>query len=101
MRSAVLRHTDDMRRYHSRSKNAVYRVDNWREYERALQARGDVTLWLTPAAMANWTPCMRVGRRGQPKYTDLAIETALTLRLFFRMPLRQRGGPRNCGQWWN
>ena len=39
-----------------------------------------------------WAPG-RVGTRGgQFKYSDLAIETALTLRLIFHLPLRQAEG---------
>ena len=32
----------------------TYRVGNWAEYDRALVRRGDVTLWLTPDAIATW-----------------------------------------------
>ena len=57
-----------------------YRVANWASYDRALVGRGDVTLWLAPEAIDAWAPG-RVGTRGgQFKYSDLAIETALTLR---------------------
>src|SRR5215217_597991 len=31
---------------------ARYRVQNWPEYDRALQRRGDLTVWVTPAAVA-------------------------------------------------
>ena len=69
-----------------------YRVGNWPAYERALVQRGDVTLWLSPAAIAAWTPGLS-GRPGGPrKFSDHAIETALTLRLVFRLPLRQTEG---------
>ena len=69
-----------------------YRVANWSSYDRALVRRGDVTLWLTPEAIAAWEPG-RVGTRGgQRRYSDLAIETALTLRLIFHLPLRQAEG---------
>ncbi|MGV3520504.1 IS5 family transposase [Luteitalea sp.] len=69
-----------------------YRVGNWRAYERALVSRGDVTLWLSPDARAGWTvpPSGRPG--GQHRFSNLAIETALTLRLVFRLPLRQTEG---------
>ena len=61
----------------------TYRVGNWAEYDRALVQRGDVTLWLTPDAIATWAAA-GVGRRsGQLQYSDLAIETALTLSLIF------------------
>ena len=39
-----------------------YRVGNWAEYDRALVRRGDVTLWLTPDAIATWAAA-GVGRR--------------------------------------
>ena len=61
----------------------TYRVGNWAEYDRALVRRGDVTLWLTPDAIATWAAA-GVGRRsGQLQYSDLAIETGLTLSLIF------------------
>ena len=69
-----------------------YRVGNWAEYDRALVRRGDVTLWLTPDAIATWAAA-GVGRRSGPlQYSDLAIETALTLSLLFHVPLRQTEG---------
>ena len=69
-----------------------YHVGNWPEYERALVGRGDVTLWLSDDAMDAWRPAPS-GRPGGPrKFSDLAIETALTLRLVFRLPLRQTEG---------
>ena len=65
---------------------------NWPAYNRALVRRGDVTVWLSSEAIATWTP-RRSGRRGgQPRYLDLAIETALTLRLIYHLPLRQAEG---------
>ena len=71
---------------------SMYRVGNWAEYDRALVRRGDVTLWLTPDAIATWAAA-GVGRRsGHLQYADLAIETALTLRLIFHVPLRQTEG---------
>ena len=70
----------------------TYRVGNWAEYDRALVRRGDVTLWLTPDAIATWAAA-GVGRRSGPlQYSDLAIETALTLSLIFHVPLRQTAG---------
>ena len=69
-----------------------YRVANWAAYNKALVRRGDVTVWLSAEAIAAWTP-RRSGRRGgQRRYSDLAIETALTLRLLYHLPLRQAEG---------
>ena len=69
-----------------------YHVGNWPAYDRALVQRGDVTLWLTPEAVATWSAAGVGKRGGQLQYSDLAIETALTLRLLFHLPLRQTEG---------
>ena len=69
-----------------------YRVRNWASYERALIGRGNITIWLSRAAIAAWTPEGPRTRGAPPKYSDLAIETALTLRLLFHLPLRQAEG---------
>ena len=69
-----------------------YRVRNWASYERALVQRGDVTVWLSADAIAAWTPEVGGRRGGQRKYSEVAIETALTLRLIFHLPLRQAEG---------
>ncbi len=44
---------------------ARYRVENWREYDVALRARGSLTVWVTPEAIAAWHPArtgLRCGR---------------------------------------
>ena len=69
-----------------------YHVGNWPEYERALVRRGDITLWLSADAIDAWTPRPSGRRGGQRKFSDQAIETALTLRLVFGLPLRQAEG---------
>ena len=69
-----------------------YRVANWLTYNQALVRRGDVTLWLASEAIAAWTPRRSGHRGGQRRYSDLAIETALTLRLRYHLPLRQAEG---------
>ena len=62
-------------RVHPRYKTK-YRVGNWPAYDRALVQRGDVTLWLTPEAIATWE-AVGVGKRGgQLQYSEVAIETS-------------------------
>src|SRR3712207_5360810 len=69
-----------------------YRVTNWPEYDRALQRRGSLTVWVTPEALAAWHP-PKTGRRGRsPQYADLAIEAGHLLRLAFGRPWRQTEG---------
>src|SRR3954452_14230521 len=69
-----------------------YRVTNWAEYDAGLRARGSLTVWFTPEAIAAWVAAPRTTRGGQPSYSDLAITTALTLRAAFRLALRQTEG---------
>jgi len=69
-----------------------YRVGNWREYDRGLVRRGDLTLWISPEAVGAWKPSPSGARGGQRRFSDTAIETALTLRLIFHLPLRQTEG---------
>ena len=72
---------------------ARYRVQNWPEYDRALQQRGSLTVWVTPEALAAWQPPPRTGRRGRPRdYSEVAIETGHLLRLAFGRPWRQTEG---------
>ena len=55
-----------------------YCVANWAAYNQALVRRGDVTVWLSSEAVAAWTPGRSGRRGGQRRYSDLAIETAMT-----------------------
>lgn len=76
---------------HPKYKTA-YRVSNWPEYEKSLRDRGDITVWFSEDAINGWTRA-KTGKRGaQPVYSDIAIETALTLRVVFHLPLRQTEG---------
>ena len=69
-----------------------YRVTNWSQYDKALAKRGDITLWISEEAIESWAP-KPSGKRGAPrKYSNLAIETALLLRLVYGLPLRQAEG---------
>ena len=49
-------------------------------------------MWLAPDAITTWEAVGVGTRGGQRQYSDLAIETALTLRLIFHLPLRQTEG---------
>ncbi len=69
-----------------------YRVGNWSEYDRTLVQRGDIKLWISTDATDAWKPAPSGRRGGQRKFSDHAIETALTLRLGFKLPLRQAEG---------
>src|SRR5438034_10639085 len=68
------------------------RVTNWSEYDAGLRQRGSLTVWFSEEAIAAWRAAPRTTRGGQPYYSALAITTALTLRLVFRLALRQTEG---------
>ena len=55
-------------------------------------AAGDVTIWLSEDAIAAWVPPKNGLRGGQRRYSNLAVRTALTLRVVFSLPLRQTEG---------
>ena len=67
-------------------------VTNWPVYEAALRQRGDIRIWISDDAEAHWTVPGKRAPKGYAVYTDLAIETVLTLRLVFHQPLRQTEG---------
>jgi hypothetical protein len=69
-----------------------FEVTNWAEYEAGLRLRGSLTLWMTAEALSSWQAPKRKTRGGQPRYSDLAIETTLMLGLVFGLRLRQTEG---------
>src|ERR671928_954279 len=71
---------------------ARYKVSNWSEYDRALQERGSLTVWVTPEAIAAWQ-APPTGQRGRSPFdSNVAIETGHLLRLAFGRPWRQTEG---------
>jgi hypothetical protein len=68
-----------------------YRTRNWREYDRALVAHGDLTVWISPDLARHGVE--GTGRRGRPRvFTDAAIQTVLTLKVLYQLPLRAAQG---------
>jgi hypothetical protein len=78
------------RRHHIGKMN--FKVTNWAEYDAGLRQRGSLTVWVTSEAVDGWAAPRRKTRGGQPRYSDLAIESALTLGLVFGLRLRQAEG---------
>jgi hypothetical protein len=83
-------------KFHSKGRRHVprqkYRLSNWRGYDAALRNRGSLTIWFTEEALAGRRAQLRTTPGGQRHYSDLALETALTLRAVFRLALRQSEG---------
>src|SRR3954463_3366825 len=69
-----------------------HKVTNWAAYDAALRQRGSLTVWFTDEAITAWRAEPRTTRGGRPGSSPLAFLTALTLRAFFRLGLRQTEG---------
>ena len=70
-----------------------YRVRNWRQYNKALVARGSLTLWVDARAIDTWLDRDWPARRGRRRtYADVAVLCALTLREVYHLPLRATEG---------
>ncbi len=81
--------TNEARR--DKSFRVRYKVTNWPEYNRALQKRGSLTVWVTPEALAAWHRFHASGRGCPRASSDVAIETGHLLLLPFGRPWRQTG----------
>ena len=72
------------------------RIAHWREYESGLRNRGSLTVWisLTAGQLVNWhEPRPRRRKPGrQRKYSNHAIETAVTMGMVFHLSSRQSEG---------
>ena len=70
-----------------------YRIRNWPDYNAALAARGSLDIWVDEAVLSEWKNTEKTGKRGASNtYSDLAIETLLTLKSVYRQKLRQTIG---------
>jgi len=76
------------------AKKITYRIHNWKNYNRSLINRGNLTLWFSENAVKSWyQKPRRCKKRGRPfTYSNSYIELALTLRTLFHFPLRATQG---------
>jgi len=74
----------------SKPKPARYRTTNWSDHNAALRKRGSLLIWLDKA-MAWHAP--HEGRPGRPPVlSDAAIRFCLSIKVLFKLPLRQTAG---------
>ena len=71
-----------------------YNVRDWAKYDEGLKNRGRLTIWFSEDAIAAWNHVQpdKMKRGGQRVYSDLAIETAYTLKWFTSSPCVKRKG---------
>ena len=74
----------------SKPPPARYRTTNWSSYNVALRKRGSMLIWVDQE-MAWLAP--RKGRPGRPPvFSDAAIQFCLSIKVLFKLPLRQTSG---------
>lgn len=69
---------------------AKYKTTRWSSYNDALRRLGSLTVWLDPEM--TWRPVPTGKRSRQLSLSDAAIQTCLTMKVLFGMPLRQTTG---------
>ena len=67
-----------------------YKTKNWSAYNEALKHRGSLSIWFDPEM--TWTPSPSGKRGRQRQFSDAAIQTCLTMKVSFGLPLRQTTG---------
>lgn len=75
----------------ARSK-AIYRVKNWRDYDKSLVQRGSLTFWVDEAALKQWAYHGPAQQGAQFDYSNSAIQTTLTMREVFQLTNRATEG---------
>jgi hypothetical protein len=72
----------------------AYQTTNWPEYEAGLQQRGSLTVWISEEELKGWDAPANGKRKpgGQQRYSNRAIETALTVGMVLHLALRQTEG---------
>ena len=74
----------------SKPPPARYRTTNWSSYNAALRKRGSMLIWVDQE-MAWLAP--HEGRPGRPPvFSDAAIQFCLSVKVLFKLPLRQTAG---------
>jgi len=81
----------------STEARTAYKIRNWAKYNEALVNRGDITFWFSGEIIEQWKHDNLEQGQGRPfVFSDLAIETLLTMRQLFRLPYRNTEG---FGRW--
>lgn len=77
----------------ARKQARTYKVTNWKEYNKSLVDRGDITIWFSDEALEQWEHPNDEPKVGRPFiYSDTAVECLLTIRELLKLPYRQTEG---------
>jgi hypothetical protein len=76
-----------------RKGKSTYQIKNWKEYESGLIQRGNINFWVNNDAKEGWYSNPDIKEPGgQCTYSNLAIQTCLSLRILYNQALRQAEG---------
>jgi hypothetical protein len=77
-----------------RKKNKqLYRIRNWKDYNKALSNRGSITFWFDQESIKSWLSTEKSGKRGKPRtYGDACIQSMLVLKAVYHLPQRATYG---------
>ena len=67
-----------------------YKTKNWSSNNDSLKRRGSLSIWFDPEMVWTAPPSGKRGR--QQQFSDAAVQTCLSLKVLFGMPLRQTTG---------
>ena len=70
----------------------IYRVKNWHEYDSSLVRRGSLTVWIEDKALQQWSYQGPRQQGAHFEYSELAIQSVLTIREVFHLPNRAAEG---------
>lgn len=72
----------------------AYRVRNWSHYNKSLVQRGSITFWFNEDLLSKWyEDTQKLKTRGRPKkYSAIAIETCVVMKVLFKLGYRQCEG---------
>lgn len=75
------------------TKKTTYKIKNWKDYNKSLIKRGNITVWFNEKSINTWYASNDKHTKGHPdKYSDTCIKLALTIKNLLRFPLRATQG---------
>ena len=70
----------------------VFRIKNWSEYNKALEQRGNLMLYIDPTVFENWYAPGSSQQGGQFIYSDHSVQFVLTFKILFGLTYRAARG---------
>ena len=70
----------------------TYKIRNWGSYNKNLESRGNVTIWLSERILRVWSNVPKRKVVGEQQYPDCIIEACLIIGKVYKQPLRQTVG---------